>query len=391
MRLAMVFRLRDEADIIEQNLRYHRAQGVDLFIVADRGSTDGTLEILERHERAGHVKLERVGRGGDRERGSEIALTRLAMELGADWIIHNDADEFWWPLAGSLKETLAAVPEQYGLVVAPRSEFAARPGDDPFFERMTAREARFLRPPKAAHRAHEQIKVRGSQPSEIWIRRDPAGQKRLIGRAALRSKAEHDQIEQVELAISPEFTVGVLRFPVRSFEQYRRRVELALEGGELDGTADGREVREAYEAGQLRELYGRLTLDDDAVRQGLTEGWLVEDTSLRDYLRAAPDPFDGGEAPPGADAWPEERRTETRARLQHDAMYALSRYLQTYAHRTQTHRRERARRKQVERRMWRQVATLRRQDRRLTRIESSLWWRLRPRLPAIRRRRRKRR
>ena len=29
-----------------------------------------------------------------------------ATELGADWVIHSDADEFWWPRGESLKDVL---------------------------------------------------------------------------------------------------------------------------------------------------------------------------------------------------------------------------------------------------------------------------------------------
>ena len=43
MKLAMAMKVKDEADIIEVTLRYHAAQGVDVFIVTDNGSTDGTL------------------------------------------------------------------------------------------------------------------------------------------------------------------------------------------------------------------------------------------------------------------------------------------------------------------------------------------------------------
>ena len=59
------------------------------------------------------------------------------MPVGADWIIHNDADEFWWPVTGNLKEALEAIPDQYGMVVAPRTEFVPRPdGPGTFAERL---------------------------------------------------------------------------------------------------------------------------------------------------------------------------------------------------------------------------------------------------------------
>ena len=33
-----------------------------------------------------------------------------ATELGADWVIHSDADEFWWPRGESLKDVLDVDP-----------------------------------------------------------------------------------------------------------------------------------------------------------------------------------------------------------------------------------------------------------------------------------------
>ena len=148
-------------------------------------------------------------------------LARLAHELGADWVIHNDQDEFWWSLTGDLKETLAAVPDRFGLVVAPRTEFVGRPGEGPFAERLTIREARFLRPPKAAHRTHPRIVLDHPHPTRIGVQK-PKGEPRsksdvFAGRPGLRdSAADHPAELEDELVFAPNFPMRVLHFPVRS-------------------------------------------------------------------------------------------------------------------------------------------------------------------------------
>jgi hypothetical protein len=333
MRLAMTLLTRDCADIIEANLKYHRAQGVDLFVVGDDGSVDGTLEILERFERGGLVKLEPVS-GELHEVWSKgrTKLARLAHELGADWVIHNDQDEFWWSLTGDLKETLAVVPDRFGLVVAPRTEFVGRHGEGSFAERLTVREARFLRPPKAAHRTHPRIVLDHPHPTRIGVQKsksEPKSQADVFaGRPGLRgaSAADHSAELKDELVFAPTFPVRVLHFPVRSAAQYRHRVELTEKAGLLESKSR-QDLRTAYEAGALDDVYTNLILDDEAVARGIEEGTLVEDTDFRDYLAACPDPLEGGASPPGSRSWSEERRQRELAELQFDGMRALTRYV----------------------------------------------------------------
>ena len=385
----MVYKVRDEADIIEDNLRFHLAQGVDFFVVVDTGSVDGTIEILERYEGAGILRLERtIGGIHDMKRGGEEGITRIAGEMGADWIVHNDADEFWWPAAGNLKETFEAIPEEFGMVLAPRTEFVMRPGEGPFADRMTVREARFRRPAKSAHRPSDRISLRGPHPVEIWAGEPYRG---LVGKPVLRTEAEHREDDPLELVIAPTFPVGVLHFPFRTFEQYRRRAEIARDNGQLQRNEEGRAVRKALEEGSLEEIYDRLTLDDEEVAKGIEEGWLVEDTSFCDYLAACPDPLVDGEAK--APAAPAGGGGPTAEELRADSMYAISRYLQTQAERAAKHRRQGARVREFRQRLKRRNRSLRIRTNRLRRVESSLWWRMRPRVPRaiLRRLRRARR
>ena len=53
----MALKVRDEGDILEANLRFHHALGVDHFVVTDNGSTDETTGILGRYEKAGLVTV----------------------------------------------------------------------------------------------------------------------------------------------------------------------------------------------------------------------------------------------------------------------------------------------------------------------------------------------
>jgi hypothetical protein len=183
------------------------------------------------------------------------------------------------------------------------------------------------------------------------------------------------------LVPAPTFPLGVLHFPFRSFEQYRRRVEIAIENRQLTRGP----VKEAYDAGRLEEVYRELAVDDETVARGVSEGWLVDDTRLRDFMASIADASDRGEPNLDPDAWPPERRGRGLEELELDGMYAIGRYLQAQAYNEERRRTDLARRRRTERRLRKRVRRLRARARRLRRIESSLWWRLRPRLPRRRR------
>src|SRR5690242_4824967 len=104
MRLVMTLLVRDEEDIVAANLDYHLNRGVDFILVTDNRSVDTTPDILHRYA----ADVVRIINEPDDDYQQWRWVTRMARlaatEYGADWVFHCDADEFWWPESGSLKE-----------------------------------------------------------------------------------------------------------------------------------------------------------------------------------------------------------------------------------------------------------------------------------------------
>jgi hypothetical protein len=334
----MALKVRDEADVLEANLRFHHALGVNHFVVTDNGSTDATPEILGRYADAGLAHVINEPSTDYSQRGAEW-LTRMARlaatDLDADWVIHTDADEFWLPAQGTLIQALDGIAEPYGVVVAPRTEFVGRPdGPGSFADRLTVRESRAHLQPKVAHRAVPDVVVLDRGGHDVAVAGaggDVAETLRPPGRPVHRTvrdpnggdaaPAEHE----TRLVWAPTWPLRILHFPVRSFAQFKRRTEIAIFEGRFPDWGRFRRLRDKYEEGRFEELYADLVLDDADVEDGMRAGRLVRDERFARLLPRCPDPLGGGPAgslrvEPAAD---ELRREQTE--LEFDAMQLLAR------------------------------------------------------------------
>ena len=259
MKLALTLLAKNEADVIDANIAYHLGAGVDLVVATDNGSTDGTLEILERYESEGVLHLIREPSTDFRQGEWVTRMARLAADRGADWVINADADEFWWPRAGNLKEVLERLPERYGIVHGVWRPFVARPDDGSHFaERMTVRLSMqaaindptnpFRPARKAMHRAHPNVRVRDGN---------------------------HDVEGTPLVKLQGWYPLEVFHLPLRS----RAQVETKYAGGARRG------LRFVPDEDRLDAAADPLVVDDAELERGLAENLLVEDTRLRDALR----------------------------------------------------------------------------------------------------------
>jgi Glycosyl transferase family 2 len=275
MKLVLTVLARDEADVIDAQLSFHLNAGVDFVIATDNGSRDGTREIFERYRREGRLHLIDEPAEGLRQSEWVTRMARLAAtEYGADWVINSDADEFWWPRGPSLRDVLEAVPQECGIVTAFWRTFVPRPEDDAHFvERMTLRAtpAAPINDPRSFYRPVKKIAHRADP--DVVVGRGNHG---LVGSELSPLLAWHP--------------LEVLHFPLRSRDQWRRKVELQGDAFtkhiERVGTGYHLTAYDALRSGRLDEQYGTMVVDDHVAERGLRDGALAVDTRLRDARRA---------------------------------------------------------------------------------------------------------
>jgi hypothetical protein len=106
--IVMTILVKDEIDIIEMNIRTHSKLGVDAFVIMDNQSTDGTRELLETLKN--EFKITIIDENGLYNQAKWMKkLSSVAQRTYKPrWVINNDADEFWIPKEGSIKDALSS-------------------------------------------------------------------------------------------------------------------------------------------------------------------------------------------------------------------------------------------------------------------------------------------
>lgn len=120
--------VKDEADVIEHTIK-RMLREVDGIVVADNGSTDGTLEILKAI--GGEVTVLEDDEVGYYQSRKMTALARyVGHRHNAEWVIPFDADEVWFAHAGPIRDVLAGVEDDVAVIAAPVFNHYATALDD---------------------------------------------------------------------------------------------------------------------------------------------------------------------------------------------------------------------------------------------------------------------
>jgi glycosyl transferase family 2 len=269
MKLVMTLLVRDEADIVSSNIDFHLNQGVDFIIATDNLSVDGTTDILRAYERRGVLHYIYQPDDDHSQYRWVTAMARLAFtELGADWVVNNDADEFWCPEYGDLKQVLNDVAPSCDALAAARVNFLPRPmaEGDFFADAMIVRERQSLNalgdplPGKICHRGFADIEV---------------------------EEGNHSIRRNGDALVAEPGPITVLHFPMRTYRQfsnkiikggaaYERNMELPKEVG-----STLRYLYRKWQCGELEAYYQTCVIDAAAIDQGLREGRFMLDDRVR--------------------------------------------------------------------------------------------------------------
>lgn len=277
MRLVLTLLCRNEADIIRSTVDFHLAQGVDLIIATDNGSIDETPQILREYAKHSQLRLLHQAEHTHDQALWVTHMARLAIEEhGADWLIHCDADEFWWPTDGNLKEHFERLPQNTKALEVSRSNFLpppliSTPSRMPFYQTQLIRERQSFNalghplPGKICHRALHGVSVSDGNHS-VFVDGQP-------------------------LNAFPTNNIKILHYPIRSLSQLERKIRdgaQALMRNTRIAKETGDSWRKLYqkygEEGTLEMYYKSLILDPYQIAARLAGGSLIHDRRLLDAL-----------------------------------------------------------------------------------------------------------
>ena len=262
----MTLLVRDEADIIEENLIFHKAMGVDKFVVTNHLSADGTGNILLKYQEQGWVDLlfEKENTYNQGVWVSNMAR-RAYTEHGADWVINNDADEFWVPPTGTLKEYFETLPSDIGFLTANRLDYHYRPfAHAKFYEALLFREWE-CRWGKCCHR--------GASDVVVEIGNHGASSEEIDSKWPGRVNA-----------------LKVLHFPIRSYDRYRNKM---IKGTRAMFNTPGLKEESGFHwknalkhiaEGTFEQFFSEKIYTQEKIQQGIKDGTTVIDDCLQKFF-----------------------------------------------------------------------------------------------------------
>ncbi|MFP4470133.1 MAG: hypothetical protein ACLFPE_05595, partial [Bacteroidales bacterium] len=186
------------------------------------------------------------------------------------WVINADADEFWLPTKGNLKDVFDKTPADVSVVAVDRKNFVTvNRRHRHFYEDMIFREKTSMNSmgepllPKICHRAFPEVVVR---------------------------QGNHHIAEPKNLTKMNTDEISILHFPMRSFQQFENKIKLGGAAYERNKELDTmvgktwRKLYDEYRESGLENHYRTQVMAEADIEEGLKNGSLLIDLRLKDFF-----------------------------------------------------------------------------------------------------------
>jgi hypothetical protein len=234
--IAMLMLVRDESDMIAQNINFHLHFGIETFVVTDNGSTDGTREILSDFKRRlgkSFLIIDDSSSGYQQAKLVNRMIQVAKQEFRPRWIISSDADEFWYPISGRYDSEMDG---QKNILNCYWHNFLPRPNTR--WQDFTD--------------IGEMSGYHGRMSKVLCVARGLKGM----------YTGNHESRSLPKVAVRSE-NIRVYHYPVRTYEQFERKVVQGYRAA-VKASFDSRaawhwaEYYKAWENGQLPQVYEEL-------------------------------------------------------------------------------------------------------------------------------------
>lgn len=268
IRLALAMQVKDEQDIIELSIRYHAQKGVDKFFIMENNSSDGTLETLQELSNRYNIELFFDTKNTFSQAKNMTFLAKKAKEQGYDWVIASDADEFWYPKIGNLKQEL----NRRKTVIKVHS----------YHMQATNKHAQtwWKSDIHSINTINYDFNKKNLKADEFNIRLGPNCFKTMVNTRGLirisggNHSARHaqDKIKSRKFSHISE-NIKIFHFSIRDYEQFKKKViniDKAITHAEKLKIRHGFGKwailwREAYQAENLLETYHKMLIEDNCL------------------------------------------------------------------------------------------------------------------------------
>jgi hypothetical protein len=293
MRIAANLNVLDEVEFIETCIQHLRSIGVDVVVITDLGSVDGTADRLKKFASDPDICLIRMRRDEDPWGYPARMYERTIAQFAVDRVLFLDADEFWIPKSGSLKATVSLaqadalsvrrlnVPLVEGRRVLPADLSPA--GYDEFYV--------VANPLKNPQRKFQ------TDPNLAWIMTEVLPKTivnpRTVDGVGIGTHRIVEKDNTKAVVIRPDDLI-IIHIPFSTSERFVRKLEniersLTVFGHRLVGSEawHWRRWLQLAKEGKIEDEFRRQVMTEEKFREALSQGIIQSVQSLFDVVDSA--------------------------------------------------------------------------------------------------------